>query len=250
MWDPKQYHRFSDARMRPAYDLIERIPDNDYHSIVDLGCGSGEITHILKQKYHPNSIIGMDSSLAMIDSARKQYADIDWQINNIQDIYENYDLIFSNAALQWVDEHPALFSRLAKQANKTLAIQVPNNFHMPSHVLLQETIEENPNFYKQLSHTLRYEPVLKAEAYFDILKEHMKTIQIWETTYIQPLTGETPILEWVKGTALVPIKAALSPEVYQSFLALYQEKLAQAYPKRADGVTLFPFSRLFMIATA
>lgn len=248
MWNPEQYHKFLDARMRPALDLIAQIPDGPYQSIIDLGCGSSEITHMLQQKYQPETIVGLDSSESMIQDAKKHYPTMHWQIGSIENTTGEFDLVFSNAALQWVKNHHDLFRKIASQAKKAVAIQVPNNFDMPSHVILREIIRENPVFYKKLASTLRDKPVLTPDVYFDILKERMAHINVWETTYVQPLTGDAPILEWVKGTALVPVKAGLSPHEYEELLAIYQAELAKAYPKRADGITLFPFSRLFMVA--
>lgn len=248
MWDPKQYHQFSDARMRPGYDLLAQIPDNHYESIIDLGCGTGELTKQLQEKFQPKQIIGLDSSETMLAKAKSQFDTITWQLNNIENVKENYDLIFSNAALQWIDNHEALMKKLLNITKKTIAIQVPNNFDMPSHVLLRETIEEEPYFYKKLAHTLRYQPVLTPKAYYDIFSEKAKAINIWTTTYWQALTGEHAVLAWVKGTALTPIEAALDADDFQRFVEIYQAKLDKAYPRREDGTTLFDFSRLFIMA--
>lgn len=248
MWNPEQYLQFSNERFRPALDLMARIPEETFGSIIDLGCGSGELTQLLREKYHPKKIVGLDNDPNMLAKAAAQDSIVDWQQVSIDQFTGQYDLVFSNAALQWLDHHEQLFHKIIEQAKKVIAIQVPNNFSYPSHVLLRETIHEHAHFYQKLAPTLREAPVLSATMYFNFLHPHTTSLDIWETSYLQPLSGENAVLEWVKGTALVPVRAGLTAEEYQEFLSLYNEKLLKAYPPQADGITLFPFSRLFIVA--
>jgi len=249
MWNPEQYNKYSSQRNRPALELIARIPQQDYASIIDLGCGDGVITEILQHKYQPKNIVGLDSSNNMLNQARKNNAQITWQLANIATLEHDYDLVFSNAALQWLDNHKALFTQFISRSRKTIAIQMPNNFNAPSHVLLRETILENANFHEKLATTIRPAPVLPKNDYYNILATHMTYIDIWETEYLQQLDGEDAVLEWVRGTALTPIKAKLSANEYAEFEAKYGEKLRQVYKPYPNGKNLFPFSRVFMIGS-
>jgi trans-aconitate 2-methyltransferase len=161
-----------------------------------------------------------------------------------------FDLIYSNAALQWLDVHETLFPRLieALVPGGWLAVQMPRNFEAPSHRLMRETAAEAP-WGDRLRGLLRAEPVLAPERYHDLLGPLASEIDIWETQYLHVLEGETPVLDWVKGTGLRPLLDALTDEEERAaFLARYQARLAQAYPRRADGKTLFPFRRLFLVA--
>lgn len=249
MWNPEQYNKYFKERHCPALELINRIPDNKFDSIIDLGCGDGVITQILRDKYQPSHILGLDSSESMLDKARHNDQSIDWQIGNISEFTGQYDLIFSNAALQWVDNHQQLFNKLVLQARNMLAIQVPNNFDYPSHVLLRETICENAKFKDKLFATIRKAPVLTPDTYFKLLYKQVSGIDIWQTEYLQQLTGDNAVLEWTRGTALVPIIQRLSQDEYIEFEYSYGEKLAKVYKPLENGVTLFPFKRIFIVAT-
>jgi len=247
MWSPEQYEKFKLERNRPALDLIGNIPDLSYHSMIDLGCGNGEITQMVKERFNIANAIGMDSSESMLEKA-KMNKGITWEFGSISDsLHGQYDLVFSNAALQWVGKHDILFKQLAQCTNKVLAVQMPKNFAEPSHVLLRETILENPHFSSKLKHTIRQDPVLDGAYYYDILKHDFSNINIWEATYLQMLSGENAVLEWGKGTALVPIRENLNEDEFTHFCEIYNKKLLQAYPPQ-DNVTLFPFQRIFIIA--
>jgi trans-aconitate 2-methyltransferase len=249
MWNPEQYNKYSEQRNRPAIELIERIPPKSYKSIIDLGCGDGVITKMLLDRYNPEHIVGVDNSSSMLEKAQLTPTDINWQLSDITDFTGNYDLIFSNAALQWLNNHNVLFKQLVQQTNNTLAIQMPNNFDAPSHVLLRETILENPRFKDKLASTIRTAPVMSKQDYYQLLCDNMSYLDIWETQYLQLLTGNSPILEWVRGTALVPIREKLTADEYTEFEMKYNEKLKQTYKPASNGVTLFPFSRIFIVAS-
>lgn len=248
MWNPKQYNKYNKERHRPALELIDRIPQGTYQSILDLGCGDGAITKILMDKYSPQKIIGLDSSHSMLETAKQNNKNIIWQNEDINNFTGNYDLIFSNAALQWVGNHNKLFEKLVSCANNVIAVQMPHNFSEPSHVLLRETILENNMFKEKLLSSIRENPVFSKDTYYKLLCTQMSYIDIWETEYLQPMVGENPILDWVRGTALVPIKEKLSINEYREFEYKYGEKLKKAYPVIANNIILFPFKRLFIVA--
>jgi len=247
MWDPKQYGEFSKERFRPAMELMAQIPKGPYSSIIDLGCGTGEFTELLRQEFQPSQLIGLDNSPEMLEKAFQQFPHLLWQQGNIEHLEGMYDLVVSNAALQWVGNHETLFPALLEKTKKVLAIQMPRNYEEPSHVLLRETLKENPAFFSLAKGELREAPVASPEVYLQWLEPKARHINLWETTYYQRLHGENPVLEWVKGTALVPIKACLPKDAYEDFLSLYKKKLLKAYPPSKDGTTLFPFRRLFMV---
>ncbi len=249
MRNPDQYHQYSDYRTRPARDLIQAIPDLGFASAIDLGCGTGHITQMLAERFNPTSLIGLDSSDSMLAQARRDFPKGDWRLGDISatDTIGQHDLMFTNAALQWLPDHARLFPQLLAQTNKVLAVQMPNNFQAASHVLLRETINENPLFHSKLQSIVRSDPVFSLERYFALLSPLAKHLDLWESSYLQQLTGENPVLEWVKGTALVPVQANLTAQEFAQFKQVYNAKLQKAYPADANGVTLFPFTRLFMV---
>lgn len=250
-WDPQQYARFAGHRLRPALDLIARIPLEHPRTVVDLGCGTGNVTRMLRNRWTEARITGVDSSPQMLAEARKVEADIDWEKCELAawNPAAKFDLVFSNAALHWLDDHAALFARLcAKIADGgALAVQMPHNFGAPSHTLMHELASSGP-WRDRLAALLRPQPVLAPEAYYDLLAPRVSSLDIWETEYLQILEGENPVAEWTKGTWLVPLLAALAPDARAAFEAEYRRRVAQAYPRRADGKTLFPFRRLFIVA--
>ena len=250
-WDPQQYSRFAGQRLRPALDLIARIPVDDPHTVVDLGCGTGNVTRILRSRWPHARITGVDGSPQMLAEARKAEADIVWEQLDVAawNPPGKFDLVFSNAALHWLDDHPTLFKRLCGNvaAGGVLAVQMPRNFGAPSHTLMHE-LALSPRWRDTLGALLRPQPVLAPEAYYDLLAARASSLDIWETEYLQILEGENPVAEWTKGTWLAPLLAALAPGPRADFEAEYRRRVAQAYPRRADGKTLFPFRRLFIVA--
>ena len=250
-WDPQQYARFAAPRLRPALDLVARIPLERPRSVVDLGCGTGNVTRILRQRWAGAAITGIDGSPQMLAEARRSDASIAWEQVDVA-VWNppgEFDLVFSNAALHWLDGHPALFARLSRKvaAGGVLAVQMPRNFNAPSHTLMHELASSAP-WRDALAARLRPQPVLAPEAYYGLLAASARTLDIWETEYLQVLEGENPVAEWTKGTWLAPLLAALAPDARAAFEAEYRSRVAQAYPRRPDGKTLFPFRRLFIVA--
>jgi trans-aconitate 2-methyltransferase len=251
-WDAGQYLRFAGERMRPAMDLLQRIPEIGPRRFVDLGCGTGEVTLALKRRWPKADVEGIDSAASMLAKARDLSREIAWTLGDIAGWSPNRppDLIFSNAALQWLDGHETLFPHLMRclAPGGALAAQMPRNFGAPSHRLMREVAANGP-WSEELRPLLREEPVLPPERYYDLLAPLAREIDLWETEYLHVLDGETPVLDWVKGTGLRPLLDALTDPVERAdFTARYQARLATAYPRRADGKTLFPFRRLFLIA--
>ena len=251
IWNPEQYSRFAEQRLRPALDLIARIPLQRPRTVVDLGCGTGNVTQILRSRWPHACITGVDASPQMLTEARKMGAGIAWEHADLAawNAAAKYELVFSNAALHWLDDHPALFERLAGNiaAGGMLAVQMPHNFAAPSHTLVRE-LASSHSWCDALARLLRPLPVLAPEAYYNLLAPHVRSLDIWETEYMHVLEGENPVVEWAKGTWLAPLLAVLATAARVAFEIEYRQRIAQAYPRQPDGKILFPFRRLFIVA--
>lgn len=263
-WDPQQYLRHAHNRTRPFHDLLARIPDLPAHQdrplrIADLGCGPGNVTVQLADRWPGARITGLDSSPEMLEQARTHTGPtpggghLDFARADATDWTpdEPHDLIISNAALQWVPNHPESFARWldALTPGGILAFQVPGNFVAPSHALLGELCDA-PEWRDRLaSHGRRFVHILDTADYLERLTDLGCATDVWETTYVQLLQGEDPVLDWVKGTALRPVLTALDddPAAREEFLAQYRDLLRKAYPPGRHG-TVFPFRRIFAVA--
>ena len=251
MRDPVQYARFSDERSRPFFSLLERVPQRPFREIVDLGCGSGELTLSIARRWPDAHVVGLDSSPQMLAASEKleRPANLEFVLGDVNDFDTPVDLIFSNATLQWVDDHEALFPRLAglTRPGGVFATQIPSSFEQPSHLLMEETARNGPwakkveNWRKMHVNDLRW--------YVDTLMGCGFDVDAWETVYHFVLQGENPVVEWVKGTSLQPVLTLLDDEERAAYLAEYAAKVRQAYPRSANGSTIFPFKRLFFIGT-
>ena len=240
--------------MQPGIDLIGRIPDIGAGEVVDLGSGTGYLTSLLAKRWSSAKVTGVDRSSHMLERAAEDYPADDWptlgwQQRDIEAWQAETppDLIFSNAALQWLDHHETLFPSLMAQlaAGGVLAAQMPRNYDQPSHVILRDLAAEAPWAGRI---PLRTAPVMTPEGYYDLLAPHSASLQIWETEYLHVLTGEDPVLDWLRGTALVPVVEALAGDELEAFLTACGKRLEAAYPRRPDGQTLFPFRRVFLLA--
>jgi trans-aconitate 2-methyltransferase len=252
-WDPAQYLKFAGHRLRPALDLLSRIDLADPARVYDLGAGAGNVTRLIKARWPDAQVTGVDDSSDMLAAARAAAPDIAWEQADLATWTpaQAADLIYSNAALHWLDGHerlfPALFDALAPGG--VLAVQMPRNWNAPSHTSITDAARSGP-WRAKLEPLLRPSPVADPAVYFDVLAPRAAAIDLWETEYYQVLEGERPVVEWVKGTWLRPLLAALDQDEQGRFETSYAERVAQAYPPRPDGRTLFPFRRLFIVATA
>ena len=251
-WDPTVYSAFLGPRTRPAADLCANVVLSKVDSIIDVGCGPGNSTEVLAARWPGASVLGIDSSVAMIDRARAMGpAGARWQVADAGTFEPDapVDVVFSNATFQWLAGHEVLFPRVLGwvRPGGVLAVQMPRNFGAPSHVLLRE-VAARPRFRDRLAGVLRTEPVHRPEWYYRTLSD-LASLDLWETEYLHVLDGADPVLEWVSGTALVPVRDALPDAEYDAFRAEYGAALREAYPRGLDGQTLFPFRRLFLVAT-
>ncbi len=252
-WDPAQYLKFAGPRLRPALDLLQRIDLEAPGTVYDLGAGAGNVTRLIAARWPDARIVGVDSSSEMLAKAAAELPQIDWQQADLGTWRpaRPADLIYSNAALHWLDDHKTLFTGLFRglAPKGVLAVQIPRNFGARSHTLITETALDGP-WRARLEPLLRPSPTEMPEFYYDLLSPLAGSLDMWETEYLQVLEGENPVKEWTKGTWLSPLLAALEEPERSRFEATYAERVLAAYPRRGDGKTLFPFRRLFMIAGA
>jgi trans-aconitate 2-methyltransferase len=252
MWDPTQYSRFRDERSRPFFELLARIRHLDPKRIVDLGCGTGSLTEVLADLWLDADITGIDRSAEMLSHAdalaRPNLHFLQLDIADFKPKGE--DLILSNAALHWIPNHDALILRLAKSlpAGGTLAFQVPANFDAPSHVLLKRLCDSS-EYRAFVGDPKRHGTSHSAVEYARTLLNHGFTVDAWETTYVQVLPGEDAVFEWMAGTTLRPIFAALTNGLLDQFTADFKQLLRKAYPASSYG-TVYEFRRVFVIARA
>ena len=254
-WDAKQYLRFNDQRTRPCRELAARVGVEVPGRVIDLGCGPGNSTAVLAERWPKCKLTGLDSSPDMIAAARKSNPQMDWQVGDIAAWAENnreaYDIIFSNAALQWVDNHAALFPKLLTRVagGGALAIQMPGNFDAPAHLIMREMAASEAWRGHFPAGGIREWHVHGLAAYYDILAPVAGAVDFWETEYLHVMEDAAGIVEWYKGTGLRPFLDALAgDELKARFLAEYLEHIRRAYQVRRDGRVIFPFRRLFLIA--
>jgi len=252
-WDPGQYLKFADHRLRPAIDLLHRVDLERPGEVYDLGAGAGNVTRLIKERWPEARVTGVDDSQAMLAKAAATAPTITWQQADLAtwSPARPADLIYSNAALHWLDGHdrlfPALLAGLAPGG--VLAVQMPRNFSAPSHTAISEAALGGP-WRGRLEPLLRPAPVRDPDFYYGVLAPRVATLDVWATEYLQVLDGPDPVKEWTKGTWLRPLLDALEEPERGRFEARYAELVARAYPRRADGRTLFPFRRLFIVARA
>lgn len=251
MWNPEQYLKFAAPRFRPAQDLLMRVAIGSPRTVYDLGCGAGNVTRVLAQRWPEARVVGVDESEAMLAQARREAADIVWKRQGLAEWApaEPADVIYSNAAMHWLPDHRSLFPRLMGMLapGGVLAVQMPRNFNEPSHTLIWETLRAGP-WRSRLEHLERPSPVDTPDVYYDLLAPLAAEVDIWETQYLQVLQGKDPVKEWTKGTWLIQFLDALDEADRPAFEEDYARRLRAAYPGRPDGRTLFPFRRLFIVA--
>jgi trans-aconitate 2-methyltransferase len=243
VWDPALYLDFDDHRSRPFHDLVARIGATAPRRVVDLGCGPGHLTGVLAARWPDAVVSALDSSAEMVAAARER--GIDAQRADVRDWTppRDADVVVTNAVLQWVPGHVDLLPGwLAAMPSKAwFALQVPGNFGAPSHALVRELAAGRVE--------LRGEAAVPEPAvYAEVLAGAGADVDVWETTYLHPLSGADPVLHWIGATALRPVRDALPPAEYDAFRAELAPLLRAAYPTRSDGTTWFPFRRIFAVA--
>jgi trans-aconitate 2-methyltransferase len=256
-WDANLYLKFADARLRPALDLMSRLdPANGLrtgNAIYDLGCGAGNVSRILAERFPQASVVGIDSSEDMLTKARAQSADkrLTFSKGDLAHFTPEQPpaILYSNAAYHWLPNHIDLFPGLMKllPSGGQLAIQMPRNHDAPSHALMRTAADAGP-WRDTLASVGGIARVEDPALYYNALKPLSAELDLWETNYQQVLTGPDPVAQYTSSTGLRPFLEALEPTERAGFYETYVGLVAKAYPTRADGTTLFPFRRLFIVA--
>ncbi len=249
-WDAQQYLKFSNERTQPAIDLVSRI-ELEPKTILDLGCGPGNSTEVLFNRWQHASLTGLDSSSEMLQQARKAHPDWDWleadMVSFESDI--KFDLVFSNAAIQWVKNHAVLLPKLKNLVSSggALAIQIPA--HQRSHLhRAMITIAQDSQWLKYMQHAQTALSLETPQFYYDVLLPANKIV-LWQTAYQHVMPNPEAILEWIRGTGLRPFLEALpNAKARADFEAQLLKRVRIDYPAQCDGNVLFEFNRLFMIA--
>jgi trans-aconitate 2-methyltransferase len=251
-WNPAQYLHFAAERTQPAIELLARIAIDEPRTVIDLGCGPGNSTAELHQRWPAATIVGLDNSPEMITAARVAHPDRQWQLGDIASWTADtpYDVVFSNAALQWVPDYARVLPHLLSQVapGGALAVQMPAHLHSPVHQAML-TVARDPAWHDRMQHAAGAIVVHSPQVYYDLLQPLAARIDLWVTEYLHVLDNPTAIIEWMRGTGLRPFLQALADDAE---CARFEERLLtevdQGYPRQADGRVLFTFRRLFIIA--
>ena len=254
-WNPALYSRFEDERTRPARDLLARVALDAaaVRNVVDLGCGPGNSTELLVQRFPQARVTGTDNSEAMLVSARERLPQARFELSDIATWapHEAPNLIYANAALQWVPAHETLLPRLlnALAPGGVLAIQMPDNRDEPTHRLMRDVAAESP-WAEAIGDFSRFRTeLLGLDGYYNLLAPLAAQFDVWRTAYQHPMDTPRAIVDWVRGTGLKPFVDRLPPGLQASYLAEYERRVDIAYPVRTDGRRLLAFPRLFIVAT-
>lgn len=254
-WDAGQYLRFAEERTRPCRDLAARIDVAEPNRVIDLGCGPGNSTAVLAERRPRARIEGLDSSPEMIASARAARPDLRWSVGDITAWAAGdegpFDVVFSNAALQWVDDHARVFPNLLRHVapGGALAIQMPGNYDAAPHRLMRE-LAASPAWRGRFpADGVREWHVHDLDFYHDLLAPRVESLDLWATEYFHILPDVPAIVEWYRGTGLRPFLQALDSEKSrEEFTNAWGDRLREVFPSRPNGAVLFPFRRLFLIA--
>ena len=249
-WDPDRYLTYADERGRPFVELMARVGAEAPASVVDLGCGPGNLTSLLRERWPDADISGLDSSREMIEQARSAEPSITFEVADLRGwaaAGDPVDVLVSNATLQWVPDHldllPSLVGRV--RPGGWLALQVPGNFEEPSHTIRRDLAAEAPyaEHTRNVAVPSSHDPVV----YLEALAGLGCTVDAWETTYLHVLTGPDPVFAWVSGTGARPTLQALPDDLRPAFEDEFRRRLRAAYPER-DGRVVLPFRRVFAVA--
>ena len=251
MWNPETYLRFADQRGRPFFELLARVGAESPRRVVDLGCGPGNLTQHLMRRWPEAIVEGLDSSAEMVAATRER--GVTARVGDIAAFVlpGDTDVVVSNAALQWIPEHRELLVRWAESLDPGawIAVQVPGNFDAPSHAAIRKLAQLEP--WAKVLGDFRFRSPKVVETpvcYAELLTRAGCDADVWETTYVHELSGEDPVLTWITGTALTPVRDQLTDEQWRQFRAELIPMLDEAYPVRGDGTTFFPFRRIFVVA--
>ncbi len=247
-WNADKYLQFENERTQPCIDLANRISAAEPKTVIDLGCGPGNSTNVLRTVFPDSDILGIDNSQNMIDKAAETHPDIHFKLCGVREIAGNYDLIFSNACLQWLDDHDSLIKFLMGRLNEggILAVQMPMNGEEPLYKIIRDVVDSSAFDFSSVC--FEKNDVLAPENYFDILSTCSAGFHIWETVYYHTVKSHEQLLDWVRATRLRPYLEALDDKNRTAFEAEILNRARKAYPFTANGSILFRFRRLFFTA--
>ena len=250
-WNPEKYLQFKSERTQPAIDLVSRINISPPGSIIDIGCGPGNSTQILVNRWPDSEVVGLDNSTTMIEKARTDYPEQKWIIGNAENIDPDskYDLVFSNATLQWIPHHETLLPKFFNCVNPggAIAVQIPMFKNMPINVAI-ETVANYPKwtqFTKGCGELFTFKDM---DFYYEILNKLAKGVELWETSYFHILNSQESIIDFIRTTGLKPYLDLLpSDEMKSEFEQEVLTECKKYYKIQSNGKVLFPFDRLFFI---
>ena len=248
-WNADQYLKFAEERTRPCRDLVAALEVPRVQRIIDLGCGPGNSTNVLAERWPDAEIIGLDNSPSMIKAAREERPDRTWVTSDISEWASNegepFDVVFANAALHWIENHEWLFPKLLQHVRSggVFATQMPMDLNAAPHRLMRELAPADAKVKQRRSHAAAF--------YYDALAPHAERVDIWETIYQHVLPNAEAIVEWYKGTGLRPFLEAFQTDAERSeYIAKYRARIQAEFPPQPDGNVLFPFRRMFVVAKA
>jgi trans-aconitate 2-methyltransferase len=253
-WDPDRYLTYADERGRPFVELLARVGATDPRTVVDLGCGPGNLTALLVKRWPDASVVGLDSSPEMVATAQATTPAVDFAVADLRDWVggdaEPVDVLVSHATLQWVDDHlhllPALVGKV--RPGGWFAFQVPGNFGEPSHTIRTELAGEAPYAAALAGHEPHVPSSHDPAVYLRALRDLGCDVDAWETTYLHVLHGDDPVFTWVSGTGARPTLQALPDDLRPDFEDEFKRRLRAAYPPAPDGAVVLPFRRIFVVA--
>jgi trans-aconitate 2-methyltransferase len=250
-WNPTLYDRFADERERPSRELLARVPLSEPAEVVDLGCGSGLSTAPLVERFPAARVLGIDTSPAMLEKARKAVPQATFEIGDIANLRPDtaVDLLFANAALQWLPDHQHLIPRLVSllAPGGVIAVQMPDNLEEPSHRGMRQAAVMGPWEAKLAAAEAARQPLLSVDTTYDLLAD-CRLVDLWTTTYEHVMDDHDAIIAWFKSTALRPYLDPLDEGEREEFLAAYRERLVATYPPQRNGKVLLHFPRRFFVA--
>lgn len=250
-WNPALYDRFADERERPSRELLARVPLSNPGRIVDLGCGSGLSTQPLVDRYPTASVLGIDTSPAMIEKARGTVSGAEFALGDVATWVpdEPVDLLFANAVLQWLPDHESLLPRLVSllAPGGVLAVQMPDNLEEPSHRGMRDAALQGPWTTKLAAAQGARTELLSVQKTYDRLVGQCRMIDLWTTTYNHVMDGHAGIIDWFRSTGLRPYLDPLDADERDSYLRAYRARLEDTYPVQSDGKVLLQFPRRFMV---
>jgi trans-aconitate 2-methyltransferase len=248
-WSPEHYHQFQNERFAPFNDLLALVKIRERLRVVDLGCGTGELTRKLADKLPGSEVVGIDSSPEMLEQAREQSRDgLSFEPGSIETVEGAWDLIFSHAAIHWIDDHRLLIPRLLSllKPDGQLVVQIPSNHGHATHTLIMEIAAEEP-FRTALGGWNRKSPVLSISEYAELLHQHGGIeITVFEKVYPSLLDNSDALAQWTAGSTLVPYFERLPDNLHEPFMERYRESLAALYP---SSPVFYPFRRTLFAAT-